>query len=322
MTDIGRAYDQVTYRGDPHVHSHPDRLATLGSLYGMRPAPATRCRVLELGCGTGGNLAPMAYQYPDSTFIGIDLSEQSVQQACRDAAGLGLKNLEFRRYDILDVTPEFGQFDYIVAHGVYSWVPAVVRSKILAIFKQNLAPQGVAYVSYNSSPGSYLRDLARDIMRFHVRGISVSAESIRQARAVLQFVAQSSSEKNVHGLVLRDQLERVRKKTDETLFHDDLAEESASFRLQQVTDEAARHGLQYLSDASFSRSYLGNYPPSLIKVLEAIPDEEFVRREQYLDYVVGHAFRRTLLCHAEVSLDRRIDPRSIRNYQLASALAP
>src|SRR5215207_3165377 len=72
-------YDQVIYPGNPVPQSHPDRLATLATLYGMRPAPVPHCRVLELGCGIGGNLTALACQWPDSAFVGIDLSARSIE---------------------------------------------------------------------------------------------------------------------------------------------------------------------------------------------------------------------------------------------------
>ena len=70
-------YDRVHYPGRAYEDAHPDRLSTLAALYGLDPAPVARCLVLELGCSRGGHLIPMAYQYPESQFVGIDLSESS-----------------------------------------------------------------------------------------------------------------------------------------------------------------------------------------------------------------------------------------------------
>src|SRR5436190_7654189 len=145
-------YDVVMYPGRAYHEAHPDRLSTMAALYGMSPAPAARCRVLELGCGFGGNLIPMAYQYPESQFLGIDLSGRSIAHGQGIVAELGLKNLELKHGDVMEISAAAGEFDYILAHGVYAWVPDPVREKIMSIFKENLAPQGVAYVSYNCHP--------------------------------------------------------------------------------------------------------------------------------------------------------------------------
>jgi hypothetical protein len=99
-----------------------------------------------------------------------------------NVASLGLTNIELIHCDILDFDPSSGQFDYIIAHGVYSLVPHVVREKIMAIFKAHLAPHGVAYVSYNSHPFSHTRNLARDMMLFHTRHLTKLARSKRFRR--------------------------------------------------------------------------------------------------------------------------------------------
>src|SRR5947209_7580657 len=149
-------YDTVAYRGFAYMETHPARLAALASFYGMDPPLVSRCRVLELGCGIGANLIPMAVQYPDSEFVGIDLSSR-IERGLSTIVAFGLKNIVLRHANIMEVDADYGQFDYIIAHGVYSWVPPEVREKMLAIFHDNLKPLGVAYVSYNAHPGSHLR---------------------------------------------------------------------------------------------------------------------------------------------------------------------
>src|SRR5262245_37296155 len=115
------AYDEVPYLSKPIDATHPDRLASVAALFGMSPAPVDACRVLEIGCGSGGNLIPMAYRLPGSRFTGIDLAERAVQEGRRVATDLGITNLELIAMDLRDVTAELGEFDYIVAHGFYSW---------------------------------------------------------------------------------------------------------------------------------------------------------------------------------------------------------
>ena len=314
-------YDAVFYPGLAYDYTHPDRLATIASLNGLESAPAPRCRVLELGCGAGSNLIPMAFQYPESGFVGIDLSNSAVAKGVGEIADLGLKNIALRAADIMDVDASYGAFDYIIAHGVYSWVPAPVREKVLAIFRDNLTPQGVAYVSYNSYPGSHLRNLTRDIMHHHVHGIEDARERVAQARGILKFVAEASAKDTVYGAVLRDQFERVQKMRDEVLFHDDLLEGGASFLLREVVGAAGHHGLQYLSDATFARSDWQHHSEDVRAVLDRLCDD-IAERHQYLDFIEGHGFRRTLLCRADIALERSPDPERIKRYRLAAAAKP
>lgn len=323
MTDATHTpYDAVLFPGLAYDYTHPDRLATVASLHGLEPAPAPRCRVLELGCGTGSNVIPMAFQYPESEFLGIDLSETSIARGVREITGLGLKNIALRCANIMDVDASYGRFDYIIAHGVYSWVPAPVREKMLSILRERLAPHGVAYVSYNSFPGSHLRNLTRDIMLHHAGGIGDPQERVAQARGILKFLADASAKDSVYGAILRDQFSRVEQMRDEVLFHDDLLEESSAFLLREVVEAAGRHGLQYLSDATFARTDLQHHSEAVAEVLDRLCEDDIVARHQYQDFIEGHGFRRTLLCHGEIPLRRAIEPGRVRRYRLATSAKP
>src|SRR3972149_9351128 len=150
------SYKEVPCPGSAGTTTPPAQVGALARLSGMRPAAAERCRVLELGCGDGANLVPMAYGLPGSEFIGIDLSVRQAETATDLARQLGLKNVRFVAMDIRDMASLAGPFDYILSHGVFSWVPDDVRSAILAGCRDLLSPQGVAFVSYNALPGGHL----------------------------------------------------------------------------------------------------------------------------------------------------------------------
>ena len=322
MSRAPTSYDIFSYRGFAYMESHPARLASLAAFYGMNPTPVSRCRVLELGCGVGANVIPMADQYPDSEFVGIDLSGRSIELGSGAVAALGLKNITLRHASITDVTTDYGTFDYIIAHGVYSWVPADVRDKMLAIFHDNMRPQGVAFVSYNAHPGSHLRDLVRDMMLFHVRDIADPRERVAQARAVVKALAEASAKTSVHGAVLRSELARIEGMGDDILFHDDLDEVAVPFLLHQVVSDAERHGLQYLCDSSLWRRSLDRVAENMRGLLSQFNAKAYMARDQYHDFIDGHGFRRTLLCHGDISLDRDPEPSCIKRFYLASSAAP
>ncbi len=170
--DASFAYDQVLYSSHALPQTHPDHLATLAMLFGMRPAPAESCRVLELGCGNGANLIPMALTLPGSRFAGIDLAGVPIAAARELAGRLELGNIVFHQLDVTELSPGFGEFDYVIAHGLYSWAPPAVRDKLLAVCKANLAPHGVAYVSYNTYPGCHLRNMIREMLLYQTRDIA------------------------------------------------------------------------------------------------------------------------------------------------------
>ncbi len=314
-------YDAVAYPGHAFSQTHPSRLATIAHFHGMDPALPRAMRVLELGCGRGGNLIPMAAQYPGSRFLGIDLSGDSIRQASANAEELGLGNLAFEQRDILAVGAEIGTFDYIIVHGVYSWVPDVVRERIIALFGELLAPQGVAYVSYNALPGCRLRDLARDVMLFAVRDIDDPRERVRVARAALKETAEASDPDSFHGAALRQRLKQIEELPDNVLYHDDLNPGARAFALHEVLSSAERHGLQFLAEASFPNMY-GAAKGQAQQVVDRIPLQEMARREQTLDLLIGRAFRETLLCRAEIPLKRGIRPGSLKPYHLAAHVRP
>ena len=182
-------YDELPFPSQPLPQSHPDRLAAIGRLFGMQPPPVERCRVLELGCATGGNLIPMAEALDDSRFVGIDYSQAQVLAAQHSAAALKLENLELRCADIGDLGDELGSFDYIICHGVFAWVPPALQDKILSICQRSLTPQGIAYISYNTYPGWHLRSVVREVLSEHALGASAK-DRLARGKGVLEFVGE------------------------------------------------------------------------------------------------------------------------------------
>ena len=106
------------------------------------------CRVLELGCAEGGNLIPMALALPGSEFVGLDLSGRQIAAGQRLTRALGLDNAILEAANLGSVDESWGEFDYILCHGVYSWVAEDVRAAILTICQRNLSPNGIAVVSF------------------------------------------------------------------------------------------------------------------------------------------------------------------------------
>ena len=180
---LQKSYDDFPYQTLPFAQTHPDRLATLAWLFGLEPTPIERCRVLELGCSSGGNLIPMAVTLPHSEFIGIDFSAVEIRQGAADVAASSLANVRLLQMDLRDFGDAFGSFDYVVAHGLYSWAPNEVQEKVLEICARQLGAKGVAYISYNTLPGWRLGAAVRDAMRYHTRQFTDPKIRVQQARA-------------------------------------------------------------------------------------------------------------------------------------------
>jgi SAM-dependent methyltransferase len=138
---IAARYDEVPYKSFPRSRSHPARIAMIAQLLGLEPAPPAEANLLEIGCVSGGHIIPLAVQYPPARFLGLDLSPAQIAQGKARIERLGLANIELVLGVIADFAPHAGKFDYILCHGVYSWVPAV-REAILSVIAANLSPAG------------------------------------------------------------------------------------------------------------------------------------------------------------------------------------
>jgi SAM-dependent methyltransferase len=186
MSSHSNVYDSVPYPSFAFRQTHPDRLRVVGTLFGMNPPNVEHCRVLEIACGNGGNLIPTAFGLPNSQFVGVDLAAKPVEMARERITRLELKNIRLEQADLMDIGPDFGEFDYIIAHGVFAWVPERVQEKILAICKANLSRNGVAFVSYNTNPAGHVRQMVREMTRFHERRHADAADKVKVARDFLE----------------------------------------------------------------------------------------------------------------------------------------
>ncbi|MCA8991736.1 MAG: methyltransferase regulatory domain-containing protein [Planctomycetaceae bacterium] len=315
------SYDRTPYRSLPFPQTHPSRLGTIGTLLGMSPAPLENARILELGCASGGNLLPMADQYQNATLIGIDGSALQIEDGNQALKAAGLTNVELRHQDILEFeSPE--PFDYIICHGVYSWVPDNVQSRILEIAKQSLAPNGLAYISYNTFPGWHMRGMIRDIMRFRASSFEDPDEQLAQARGLLTFLTNSiKSENNAYGLMLKNELESISRADDSYLIHEHLEEINSPIYFHQFAERLAEKGLQYVGEADFGVMSLDNFPDHVRGMLESVARSR-IEVEQYMDFLRNRAFRQTILTHADVQLDNAADPTRLLKLRVSSNAQP
>ena len=317
-------YDVVAYPGRAFPQAHPERLAVIGKLFGMSPVPVTKCRVLEIGCSEGNHLIPLAYNYPDSEFLGVDLAVTAVSVGQKTIAELGLKNIELRAEDLLEFPASAGKFDYIVTHGIYSWVPQIVRDKIMAVCRDHLSPNGIAYISYNAMPGGHVRAIFRDMMRFHTRAVTDPAAKIAKARACIRFVASGmTNSDDPLSKLMRDEVDRHLLDKDEgVLYHDDLADINQPYYFHEFMSHANQHGLNFLGEADYFELSARNFPPETAEVLSRMQKDDPLLREQYMDFMKCRRFRQTLLVRQDAPFSDVRVARQIRTLAAASAIKP
>ncbi|MBK9152852.1 MAG: methyltransferase domain-containing protein [Chloracidobacterium sp.] len=321
MTDQKFSYDEVPYSSFTFPQTRPDRLATLAAIYGLQPADPENCRVLELGCGDGTNLLSFAYILPDSRFVGIDLAKGHIDRAKAAADELQLSNVEFHCEDVTKVDcQELGKFDFIIAHGLFSWVPEHVRTRILEIYELCLKPEGVGCLSYNVYPGCKTREIVWDMMKFYTAELADPMERVAAGIQFLNFINFAADQESTYRRVIATELCQYSQRTPENIFHDDLSNLNRPFYFREFTGLLEPHGLQYLCevDAFWNESRLR---PEIEAKLDELGDD-VLKREQFIDYILGRPFRTSVIVREAASIDRAPSPDILKNFYLASQAEP
>ena len=313
--------DRIRYPDGAWEHSHPDRIAANARMFGLCPAPVERCRVLELGCGAGGNLIPMAYGLPGARFVGIELAARPVETGRQLADSLELTNVDVQKHDIVEVPAELGEFDYIIAHGVYSWVPEPVRDAVMSVFARHLAPDGIAYLNFNALPGGHLRNLARDLMQFRLSVFEDPEAHGEDAVRFVRLVAGAQPDGSPYRRILEEEIGRFEHNPVSVLFHDDLVPAHRAFHFRSVVDHAARHGLRYLCEARPADVHPGRYPASIQAAVHRFGGGR-IAREQCFDFLVCQMYRCSLFCRDGIALAPVRDLDGMHGLRVAAELRP
>jgi 2-polyprenyl-3-methyl-5-hydroxy-6-metoxy-1,4-benzoquinol methylase len=293
-------YDDVRYSNHPYAQTHPDRLATVALLHGVEPPDPFRARVLELGCGAGGNLMAMAAATPGLRAVGVDLAAGPIEEGRRTAVESGLENVEFVQADVRELTDgQLGAFDYVVAHGVYAWVPPDVREGLMGAIASHLAPSGISYVSYNANPGGYFRRILRDAGLWHARGLTDPLERAAKAQELYRFLRdERMSEADTYGALLAREVPALSDGPLWRLVHDDLGDAWDPVWFADFAAHASRYGLDFVGEADLSGLRSEMLPEGVDELVWALADDDRVAFEQYSDLLIARHFRQSVLCRA------------------------
>ena len=313
-------YDEVPYPSFTFPQTHPDRLTTLAKLYGLNTAKAERSRVLELGCGDGTNLISCAYSLPESNFFGIDLSHHHIEMAKASAEYLGLTNIAFRQADVTDVLcSDVGKFDFIIAHGLYSWVPDLVREAILNIYSECLVENGVGYISYNAYPGCHLRQIGFEILHQSTPEVNDPFQRVEAGIANLRMFAEAAQEDSLVQSILSLEYDQILERTTANIFHDEFSATNQPFYFHEFASKIKEYGFQFLSEADPASTNHAKLNENGRKLLDSVSDD-IIRREQYFDFIRLTRFRRTLFCRNTIQLNRDPDPSILGDLLIGSQI--
>ncbi|MDB6079207.1 MAG: hypothetical protein JWO82_2954, partial [Akkermansiaceae bacterium] len=297
MSDpVHELYTARTYPALSHPGTHPSRLAVAARVGGVKDVAApVACRVLEMGCSSGHNLLPLAAAYPGSSFVGIDFSETAIAAARAHAAAAGLQNI---RFDVADLatwqTAE--TFDYIIAHGVFSWVPDEVKERVLQLCATALSPSGVASIGYNVLPGWSLRRDVAPLVRALANNPAAPLGS--EPAEVIRRLSRLAGKETPYAAGLTAALENMLRKGGDILGFDDFGPVCDPIYFGQFVAWSEARGLRYLGESDLADNLpQGISPPALESLTELTGDP--VLLQQTLDLLSGRTHRSSLVCRQE-----------------------
>lgn len=297
------SYDDFLYVSKAFANCSINSLIATARIYGLDPAPIKRARVLELGSSCGGNIIPQALYYPEATFTGIDLSSVQIKHGNELIESMGLTNVTLLEKDIMDIDDDFGTFDYIIVHGIWSWVPDSVKDKILSICNRNLSDRGIAYVSYNTYPGWKRLEQMRDIMLYSEK--QCKSQSLQERTAytknVLKLIGetmnmdQRSQEQSGYKI---DNINRVLQANDYYVGHEYLETFNDPVYVSEFIERAEHQGCVYIGDKSIEKSFITWLDDKVVDNIKALANGNHKDKEQYYDFVYDTQFRMSLLTKA------------------------
>lgn len=292
---MATSYDEILYPTSPQHRLHLDNFYLCAKLNGYEPVRPETARLLEIGCGSGFNLIPMALEFPDARFVGIDYAARPVAVGQQVAAQLGAHNLDLHCADVLDPSLELGEFDYISAHGFYSWVPPAVRDALWKLVARSLAPQGIFHVSFNALPGWYTTCAVRDFLRMITASETDPMRKLDAAWDTLGLLATQAG----GGHPLADEAARIRSVGKEVLFHDEMGEFNEPFYLSHVIERAKQAGLRYVAEADLRFPHGLHDRPEVAELLRHYSAGNLERGRQLLDFFSTRRFHDALFTRQE-----------------------
>lgn len=266
------AWDVADYPPMSHPSADVAVNAAVARAAGLDTPEPPRARILEIGCGEGHHLLSLANRWPGAVCVGLDVSAKAIHRARSRAQRAGLKNARFCEVRL----SEFGAdapFDFIIAHGFFSWVPDAVKVGLMDFIGKNLTPRGIAVVSFNVAAGWKERmavvEKARAIM-------AAGAVDVMTALGVFRTVAETGHE--------RELIDDMLAKGTAVLAHDDFAPVMDAWSLGAFVKLAEGCGLRWLGDSASGE-----------------------KGSDAADQAAGTTFRSEILCRADAEIGEGLD---------------
>ncbi len=296
---VEKQYNDVPYISKSFHYTLPEKQKTVLQLLGFETPDLENARVLEIGCSFGGNIIPFAISHPNAKIIGIDLAETQVNEGNNIIKFLELDNIELHHKNILNFDESYGKFDYIICHGVFSWVTEEVQNKILEIIKNHLSDNGSAIISYNTYPGWKNIDILRDIMKFRIEALNkygneiATFDKVKYGRGAIEFLEKFSFLSEHTKNMVAD----ISSKDDYYILHEYFEESNVPLYLHDFNKKLLNFDLFHVVDSDINRSFPVFSSPEVETSVENECGGDHIAREQYYDYLLNRQFRVSIITH-------------------------
>ena len=298
VTIVQKSYDEAPYKSKTFYYTQPGRQQMILKLLGFKTPNLEKSRVLEIGCSFGGNIIPFALENPKAEVIGIDLSSVQIEEGNRIIKYLGLENIRLIHQNVLEFDKKLGKFDYIICHGVFSWVNKEVQKGILNVIKNHLSENGSAIISYNTYPGWKNLEVVRDVMLFRDEMLKSRGEPINESNAVrygrgaIEFLSQFS----ILNEKIKEGIKGIEDKDDYYILHEYLEDTNQPTYLYDFNKMLLEHGLIHVVDSDLMKTF-PNISNEIEEKLVAECGNDNIAKEQYYDFLLDRQFRISIITH-------------------------
>ncbi len=289
----------VVYTTNFYREITPAWLATTCLLLGQRPPDLTRpFRYADLGCGHGFTALVVAATCPDAEVWAFDFNPAHIEWATRLAADAGLRNVRFVEASFADLAarPEAAlpSFDFMVSHGVLSWISPENRRLMLDVIRQRLRPGGLTYLSYNVTTGwAGMVPLRRLMCMLEEAN---PARTDVAATAILDFIERM----RVAGALffpanptIESRLDDIRKQDARYIAHEYLNRDWHPLMFVEMAEAMADTKCSFIGSATLSENVDALAAPAgMLPLLTEATDR--VLHETLRDFAASQAFRRDL----------------------------
>jgi SAM-dependent methyltransferase len=281
----------------------PVWLNYVAALHGVAPRPIDGAfNYLELGCGFGTSSVINAGAFPRGSFHACDLNEAHIESGRAYARRLGIENIQLQARAFGDVLKDdLPQFDFIVLHGVYSWVDAPARDEIRQLIARQLLPGGLVYVSYNALPGwSHELPLRKLLVELAETGEGTAADRSESAAAEINRLGDAGLRYFTANPRAKAAVEAYVRGEGRYLAHEFMNQAWEPFYAVDVADELAAIGLHPVGSATLANNHL----PLIVDATaaEAIATLPTARQQQLaVDFAVNQRFRRDVFVRPDGS---------------------